>query len=812
MRAQQPVLFIGASDDAAAALLEALTASGRAVRLLRAADAEAEAALQTDPQAWVLVEAQNTQRSPAHWRELLDAVHSGKPLVVVTDEAHHDQVVGWLTQGTDDWLQRPRFASAHAVFTRLEHQARHREQQRAREMRLQEATAGLVHLARSPRFRGDDLSAALREITEIASSSLDVARAGVWLYGDAQTHLKLLDVYDTETAAHSYGTELSLAEHPRYFAALTAHQVLAVTDARTDERTFDFAQTYFKEQRIVSTLDAGVRLRGDLVGAICIEHRGERRVWTQDEIVFARALADVTSLALEGAERNRAESALAQSERRFRDLFWYSSDTILLYRVSLDNQVFCEDINPAGQVATGLKRDDIIGRQAIDVLDPISASKLNERYAQVIKARVPITYEHELNLPTGARHLNTAIVPLLDDQGRVNRIASLVRDVTQQREAESLHHRLEAQVAEVQKNEALGRLASHIAHDVNNLLTVITAHASRIEGAGRTAEAARSILQATSRGRELTQQILTFGRRRPPERKPLDLAELVRETLKLLEPTAPGVALRDEISAKPTRVLGDASQLHQVLTNLCTNALNAMPERGSLTVSVEPFDVDYAFATKHPPLQVGQWVRLQVRDTGVGMDESTIRRIFEPFFSTRPEGRGTGLGLAVVHSIVVAHDGVILVESRLTQGSSFSVFLKAYGDDSARPGAGQHLMLVDDHPGMARVSAKLLETLGYRTTVFDDPREALSAFTATPAGFDAVLTDLSMPQMSGEEFTRSLRALRPSLPVIVSSGMASELDAEELKALGIAGVLLKPWRLEEAVATLQRVLPSQPQR
>ena len=803
----QPVLFIGGSEDDAASLSIALSTGGHPVRITRTTDALVQGALQAEPRAWVVVDPRSTAKTPAAWRALLDEHQRGKPLVVLTDAsvAHQKELVEWLTAGADDWLQRPSFSAADAVFTRLAHQARLRAQQRAREMRLQEATAGLVHLARSRRFRGDDVTRALREITEVGTSSVGVDRCGVWLYSELQTHLKLIDVYDAQSAAHSDGYELSLAEHPRYFASLSAHQVLAVNDTGTDERTFDFAQTYFARERIASTLDAGVRLRGELVGAICLEHRSPHR-WTQDEIVFARALADVVSLALEGAERNRAEAALAQSELRFRDLFAYSSDTILLYRVSLDGEVFCEDINPAGQVNTGLRRDDIIGRRVEEVLDPVSASKLKSRHEQAIRARVPLTYEHEVTLPTGVRHLNTSIVPLLDEQGRVNRIASIVRDVTQQREAEALHHRLEAQLAEVQKNEALGRLASHIAHDVNNLLTVITAHASRIEGTGRTAEAARSILQATSRGRDLTQQILTFGRRRPAERKPLELASLVRETLKLLEATAPGVTLREDIAPKAMRVLADASGLLQVLTNLCTNALNAMPGKGTLTVGLDLCDIDHAFAAKHAPLQAGQWVKLTVADTGHGMNEATQRRIFEPFFSTRPEGRGTGLGLAVVHSIVAAHDGVILVESELDAGTTFSVYLKPYGNELSRPGAGQHLMLVDDHPGMARVSAKLLETLGYRTTVFDDPREALVAFKANPPGFDAVLTDLSMPQMSGEEFTRSLRAVRPALPVIVSSGMASQLDAGELKELGIAGVLLKPWRLEEAVATLQRVL------
>ena len=153
------------------------------------------------------------------------------------------------------------------------------------------------------------------------------------------------------------------------------------------------------------------------------------------------------------------------------------------------------------------------------------------------------------------------------------------------------------------------------------------------------------------------------------------------------------------------------------------------------------------------------------------------------------------------------HEGAIVVETSPGLGSVFQVYLPALEEDQTRPGSGQHLMLVDDHPGMARVSAKLLETLGYRTSVFDDPREALAAFRAAPKGFDAVLTDLSMPQMSGEEFTRSVRELAPQVPVIVSSGLASELDFEELRQLGVSAILMKPWRLEEAVATLQRVLP-----
>ncbi len=338
------------------------------------------------------------------------------------------------------------------------------------------------------------------------------------------------------------------------------------------------------------------------------------------------------------------------------------------------------------------------------------------------------------------------------------------------------------------------------------------AHASRLDeaGAGKAAEVSRAILQATARGRELTQQVLTFGRRRPPERNPLDLARVVSETLSLLAPMAVGVTLKQSIAATGTRVQGDAGQLHQVLTNLVTNALHSMPQGGTLTVTLEPRGIDLETARRRPPLTAGRWVALSVADTGVGMDEATTRRIFEPFFTTRGEGQGTGLGLAVVQAIVTSHGGATFVDSAPDRGTRFEVYFPALEPDAQRPGVGQHLMLVDDHPGMARVSAKLLETLGYRTSVFDDPREALAAFAKAPQTIDAVLTDLSMPQMSGEEFTRALHGLRATLPVIASSGRAMELSNEDLTRLGFAAMLVKPWRIEEAVATLQRVLPAAP--
>lgn len=804
------VLLVGGSEADAARIGEVLRASGRACIVKRAGGpTEVARLLATRPPLLCLVVSLDEGvATPLTWRRLLDEIGSEAPLFALGNLDQEPLIAKWLAEGAHDWLFRPHLAGLAAVLVRLERERTEAAARESAERRWRESTSELVGLARSPRFRGDDLKAALAEINEAAVRGVQAARCGVWLFDEARTHITQLDVFDARTAAHSSGKQLSITEHRPYFEALKAQRLLSVPDVTQDARTVTLVPTSLGPAGIGATIDVALRLRGELVGALCLEHVGGPRRWHPGEESFAGALADLVSLALEGAERFRAESALLESQRRFKDLFEHSNDAIILYSVKPGGQVLCEDMNPAAELVTGLKRANTVGRTASEVLEPVAAQRVQERWAQAIRAKATIVFEHELPLPVGLRWVNTALVPLLDDGGTVYRLAAISRDVTQAREAEALQRSLEAQMAESQKNEALARLASHIAHDVNNLLTVIVAHAQRLQGVpGKGSEVAQAILQATGRGRELTQQVLTFGRRRPPERKPLELAPLVRETLKLLEPTAGGIALREVVAPRVPRVLADAGQLHQVLTNLCTNALQAMPSgNGALTVTLETADVDFAFASRHPPLEAGRWVRLTVTDTGVGMDETTRRRIFEPFFSTRLDGSGNGLGLAVVQSIVQGHDGAVVVDSEPGAGTSFHIYLRSVPEELSRPGAGQHLMLVDDHPGMARVSARLLETLGYRTTVFDDPREALKAFQAAPTGFDAVLTDLSMPQMSGEDFTRSLRELRPEVPVIVSSGMASELDDAARQRLRINAVLVKPWRLEEAVAALQRVL------
>ncbi len=805
-RSTQQLLLVGGSDDDVSWVHRALATASLTARVERLGpDEDPGPLLAAGPLDAVLVDLLSSRLDAAAWVALLEECGCRAPLVVIADPRQEAEVAAWLATGAADWVFRPGFLGLGAVLARLEREERERAAAQSRERQLREATAALVELARSPTFMGDDLTAMMREVTRSAARGMQVDRVGVWLYSEDRATLQLVDLFDAATRAHSHGTRLARGEHPASFAALRESRGMPATHAQTDPRTREFA--WFVPEGITSTLDVAVRLRGEPVGAICVEHRGAPRRFTAAEEVLASALSDVVSLALESCERRRVERALSESERRFRDIFHFSSDSIVLYRVSLDGRVFCEDLNPACERSAGLVRDAVIGHEAPEVLDPIAAARLRERYAQAISARAPIVYEHVLPMPSGPRVYNTALVPLFDEAGRVHRLASVARDVTARHDTEQLSRRLEAQLAEAQKGEALARLATHVANDVTFLLDVVEAHAHQLQQGASSAAQTSAILEATARGRALTQQLTTVGRRRPEQRRPVELEPMLDEVLREASARSPAIELVRAVTAGLV-VSGDAGQLRQVVVSLVANALEAMPDGGRCTVTLTSTVVDDGFAAQHHPLRTGRHARLEVEDTGRGLDPPTRRRLFEPYFSAtgRDAGKADGLGLSLVQAVVTGHDGAVLVHSEQGHGTRFEVYLPVVENAVDQPGGGRHLMLVDDHPGMARVSAKLLETLGYRTSVFDDPREALEAFRLAPLTFDAVMTDLSMPQMSGEDFTRSLHELRPTLPVIVSSGMATALDRAQLERLGVSAVLLKPWRLEEAVSTLQRVL------
>ena len=416
---------------------------------------------------------------------------------------------------------------------------------------------------------------------------------------------------------------------------------------------------------------------------------------------------------------------------------------------------------------------------------------------------------------------SAAISPVRDEAGRITHFVKVAEDITERKRTEEALRKLEAQLRRAQKTEALGELAGGIAHDFNNFLGAVIMNAQLARSASasdtRTAEYLDQVIAASRQAAGLARQMLTFSRRGEQQRRPIQLGPPVLETLRLLQASLPaGSEVEIDVPPRGRTVLADAAQVQQVVVNLWTNACHALARTGGrIAVSLADVDVDAEMAAKHPGLNPGPYVRLTVRDNGCGMAPEIQEQIFEPFFSTKPEGQGTGLGLPVVQSIMTGHQGAIVVESRPQAGTAMHLFFPEQSPAAAaapgveRPlpcGAGERILLVDDHALVRDAMRDLLEHLGYRVTAFGKPLEALAAFREHPEEFDLVLTDLSMREMNGAELARELLAARPGVPIIVSSGYELAGIAQHLRDLGIREVLTKPVQREGLAAALTRAL------
>ena len=393
-------------------------------------------------------------------------------------------------------------------------------------------------------------------------------------------------------------------------------------------------------------------------------------------------------------------------------------------------------------------------------------------------------------------------------------------DITASKQAEQERLRLEDRLRRSQKMEAIGTLAGGIAHDFNNILAAIIGFTELAtigaQGNGEATANLAEVLKASFRARDLVRQILTFSRQTETEFGPIHIQLIVKEALKLLRASLPStIQIRQDVASKGL-VLGDPTQLHQVVMNLCTNAYQAMHARGGvLEVSLSETLIGAAPPPDLKVLPQGPCVRLRVRDSGPGIDPAIIHRIFDPYFSTKEKGKGTGLGLAVVHGIVKSHRGAIQVLSRLGEGATFDVYFPmvqaAAAADEAAPeeavvGGRERILFVDDEPSIELLGKQMLGSLGYEVTTCGTAIAALELFRSDPSRFDLVITDMTMPLMTGDRMALEMMSLRPDLPVIICTGFNELLSEERVQAIGIRALLMKPFLKNEAATVIRHVL------
>jgi len=540
--------------------------------------------------------------------------------------------------------------------------------------------------------------------------------------------------------------------------------------------------------------------------------------WTVPKALAVLATVSALLVYWRMTEQTKAAAKLRESEQRFREL----AETI--------NEVFW--VAEAGETRTlyiSPAYEKTFGRTCQSLYDnPMSwfDSTIPEDRERVVRASQELptngSYDLEYRIHTGdgaVRWIQSRAFPVRDGSGGTRRIVRVAVDITAQKQEESRRQELEAQLRQSQKMEAIGTLAGGIAHDFNNILGAILGSAEvaglEIPKTHPAQAALREIVTSSLRARDMVRQILTFSRRQSQELKLVDPKLLLTDAKRLLAASLPStIEIQVEMDASIPAINADSTQVHQVIMNLGNNAAYAMRgKKGRLGLTLDMVIVGAGAASDHGKTRPGKYVRFGVADDGQGMDAATLERIFEPFFTTKAMGEGTGLGLSVVHGIMENHQGAINVKSAPGKGARFDLYFPACDKPSRRAsapvpvkmpmGTGELVLCVDDELILGRVMSRVLERLNYRVTFCESGSAALIEFRKNPESFAVVLTDLTMPGMTGLELTAKLRELSPGVPVILISGYTSEFDETTARQYGVRACLGKPCETRLLAETLR---------
>jgi PAS domain S-box-containing protein len=525
---------------------------------------------------------------------------------------------------------------------------------------------------------------------------------------------------------------------------------------------------------------------------------------------------DAAELARENEELREALGASRHAQERLRD-------TEQRLRAVVDHApvvVFATDHSGVftlsegkGLLALGLQPGQVVGMSAFEVYRdfPQISANLRECLAGAMVNDV---------VHVGDRIFESLYVPRRNASGEVVGVSGVAWDVTARTRAEETAVELEAQLRQAQKMEMVGTLAGGIAHDFNNILSPILGYSdlalAELPEGHPARDDVEQVMKAARRARDLVKQILIFSRRSDHVKHPVQLHLVVNEALKLIRSMFPSnIEISQHVENEGDTIMADTGQMHQVMMNLAMNAAHAMREKGGvLRVELMRREIDEATAKSVEGLRPGPHVVLSVIDEGEGMDEATRGRVFEPFFTTKRPGEGTGLGLSVVHGIVHSHGGGIEVKSRPKVGSTFRAYFPVTTLTDTRPGepvgaeggrGGEHILIVDDEPAIVTLLQRMLELRGYRVTAFSSSEEALAGFRRTPDAFDAIITDQTMPKMSGLELASAVHIARPNIPIVLTTGY---VDRTALRDIGrdIAGVSSKPFDAASITRILRHAL------
>ena len=570
----------------------------------------------------------------------------------------------------------------------------------------------------------------------------------------------------------------------------------------------------FELQGIQSILAVPMISGGKVLGFIGLDFIREEKKWADDTSALLKIVAQVFANAL---ENKTTRQALQESEERLRTVYETFPDPVTIIQLE-DGR--CVDVNSAFTRVTGWDSEEVIGKTAADLdiwYNPEEREKLTAGIAQHGKVE---NLEAKFRLKDGnvITALMSAVLIRLKDKPHV---LTITRDISELKATQKEREQLKTQLIQAQKMEAIGTLAGGIAHDFNNILGAIIGYAEMAlydtQKDSMEHYNIDQVLRAGHRAKDLVKQILAFSRKSEQDKNVIALTSVVNETLKLLRASLPTtIEIQQNLEPNLDAIFADPTQMHQVVMNLCTNSAHAMRDTGGiLTVDLHNVDLRIEEAAhQYPDLNPGPYVKLSIGDTGHGMDAATMERIFDPYFTTKEQDKGTGMGLAVVHGIIKGHGGGVQVQSKPGKGTRFDILFPIMGKQAqseteelkALPIGNEHILLIDDEDTLIDLGENMLKKLGYEVETQISPLEALEIFRADPHKFDLVISDMTMPGMTGDVLASELMKIRPEIAVIICTGYSERIDEQRAMDLGIKGLVMKPFTIRRLSKTIRDVL------
>ena len=571
---------------------------------------------------------------------------------------------------------------------------------------------------------------------------------------------------------------------------------------------------FLKKMNVHSFICSPIVYEKKSLGVLTLENRRAKRILTQRDQDLLLGIASQTAVSIFNA---MSFEKLQESEERFKKAFDFAASGVAL--IGIDGRFL--EVNTQLCHMFGYTDEEFLTKTLSDITHNDDQHIGLKPFRQMLDGAIPSTWFERRCLHKDGRiiwaFISTAL--LHDNAGHPLYFISHIQDLTEKKMAEEERKKLETQLRQSHKMEAVGTLAGGIAHDFNNILSAIMGNTQLaqldVSADNPLQQRFEQILNASYRASDLVKQILVFSRQSEQKLKPVQIKLVVKEVLKLIRASLPAsIEIRKAIDSDST-ILADPTQIHQIIMNFCTNAGHAMQGKGGiLHINLTDVELDSDFVNSHPEIKCGPHVMLTVKDTGHGIPPHILKQIFDPFFTTKKKEEGTGMGLAVVHGIVKSHHGIVTADSSPGKSSTFTVYFPVVEKD-AKPGnktekhlptGTESILFIDDEPVLSELGKNMLERLGYEVIAKTNSVEALDMVKTEPDKFDLIITDLTMPKMTGEELAENLWRIRADIPIIICTGFNSRIIVDNSKEMGFKALMMKPISIEILAETIRKVL------